>query len=257
MRRLRGTVLFLVLLFCCFVPLSASAADLTLKPPAEVTLKAGETQRLMFPAFEGSTKLDDYSYSFTVEKAVGTKYVKAYGKWDEDAGNYYLCLVGLKAGTSEIGYTVKYRKEYDDPWLYMSGKLKVIVKKNTSLCLSGFTRGYDKKKKTYTLKVTNHTAKTVYVLPTGAKAAYGTPGGDRRLTLKGGKKKIKPGQTKKLVFKVQGQLKSFDFDAYEVQFSVKLKKKTYKVSLLQGEYDDTMYVKKGKKWKKMTTRDYY
>ena len=260
MKKTKGIVLFFLTFICCLAPLRVLAANLTIKDLPPVTVKAGETKKLLVPVFEGSKKLDIDHYSIYIDKVSSNKNVKGYSLWDEGYSTTYLCVTGLKAGTSEISYTVRaYSSSWngvDDPDAKYSGKLKVTVTKNKKLSLSGYTPGYIPRTRTYKLKITNHSYKTVEILPAGAKAVHRRKKSyNRNMTLKGGKKKIKPGATKKLTFTVRGKLNdSTGYEDYNLVFSVRFRKKTYTVMLQEGEYGCSMYLKKGSKWKLMTYR---
>ena len=164
-----------------------------------------------------------------------------------------------KAGKSTITITAKYRPShwdddeleevYDGETITATSKCVVKSQYYSSIRAHADLINYNTRNNTFTIKVYNISNKKIKIMSSGAMAfdddytAY-----DRKICLAGGKSSvtIKPGQTKKVKFKVIGNTTWYNYNDFQICSYWKWGNKKYWVSVMPGE--DT-WVKSGKKWK--------
>lgn len=258
-------VSFLILTFTIWICLPVFAHSVKIVGPDHITVKVGQPVKVTYITYvdgknmtntypsEADPMLDPHVVSLS-------KNIEVYRDAEDDIHGdtptkepYY--VAGLKPGTGY--FTIQTGVNYHGgPAISTKKKVTVTIKKGNALCLNGELIGYNTRSNKFTVKIRNYSSKSVKILSRGAKAInYDYKTFDRSLRISGKSSiTIKPGKTKKIVFKASGRSTWYDFDDFYIKCKCKLGKKTYTIKIYAGDFDSEWYIpgyvatKKKGKW---------
>lgn len=236
-----------------------AASKLEIKVKKSISVRPTEHKAIKVSVYRDGKYISDIdSGELDIYYKVSNKSVVSVNTDPEEVGDSeYLGIYPKKAGKSVITITAIYSSSYWDeekqeefykPELRTTAKCTVNVQYFKSLRAHACLLDYDTRNNEFVIKVKNISNKNITILSNGAKArdcdykSY-----DRKLRIKGKSKVvIKPGQTKKIRFKVIGRLTWYNHEDFEIRSYWKWGKKKYLVSI---DSNEGAYVKSGKKWK--------
>lgn len=160
----------------------------------------------------------------------------------------YFCLNGIgKSGKCKITVTAKYAGQSCSDSFILN--VKSTLKKN--LYVWGYMKSYNTRSNVFKMSLTNRSKKQIKIYSKGAVALdddYVSFDRKVKMTKKRKSITIKPGKSKTINWKVIGPTTWYDVNDFAIQFKCKYKGKKSWLSV----QDDSVYVWKKKKWKKMS-----
>lgn len=156
------------------------------------------------------------------------------------SGNY-------ESGKCKITVTAKYKEQTCSDSFILT--VKSTLKKN--LYVFGDLYSYNTRSNIFKMSLTNRSKKKITIYSKGAVALDDDyVSFDRNVKMTKNRKKItiKPGDSKTISWKVIGNTTWYKVGDFEIQFKCKYKGKVYWLSV----QEDSVYVWKKKKWKKMS-----
>lgn len=236
-----------------------AASKLEIRVKKSITVRPTENKTIDISVYCNG---EDVTWATDISYKVSNKSVAKVDVTDTGELNC-LAIYPKKPGKSVVTISATYNPSYWDrdkgeeicePELRAAAKCTINVQYYKSLRAHACLLDYNTRNNEFIIKVKNISNKNITIMSKGAKAQdcdykkY-----DRKLRIKGKSKVvIKPGQTKKIRFKVIGKLTWYDHEDFEIRSYWKWGKKKCLVSV---NSDEGAYVKSGKRWKWISYAD--
>lgn len=221
-----------------------SDAKLTISCHKTITMKDTGAKRVYPVVYYGDEDVSEYA-EFKA-KASKKKFIDIDTICSETEDYFYLNGIG-KSGKCKITVTAKYEGQSCSDSFILN--VKSTLKKN--LYVFGYMKSYNTRSNVFKMSLTNWSKKPIKIYSKGAVALDDDyVSFDRRVKMTKKRKTItiKPGKSKTINWKVIGSTTWYDVEDFEIQFKCKYKGKKSWLSV----QDDSVYVWKKKKWKKMS-----
>lgn len=263
-------VLLISFIFATMISAPAFAHSIKIAGPSQITVKVGQPVSLKYTIYVDGHNMTNASYSeispMQDPQVVSlSKNLEVYRNAEGDlygdtpSSEPYF-VAGLKPGKGYFSLSTS-AYFYDGSTVITTKKVVVTIKKGTSLCLNGELYDYNTRSNKFIVKLRNYSSKSVKIISSGAKAInYSYKSFDRSLRISGKKSvTIKPGKTKKVVFKASGRSTWYDCEDFYIKCKCKLGKKTYNIRIYAGDSTNSVngyipgYVaaKRKGKWKNL------
>lgn len=251
-------IVILGFIFIIDIQTVQAESNLEIKVKKSVSVKFTDCKEVSVRVYyQGKDVTEDTKFSFNSSK----KSIVKVNKMEDDEDFYVNGFEAWpkKVGKSTITITAKYRPShwdddeleevYDGETITVTSKCVVNSQYYSSIRAYADLINYNTRNNTFTIKVNNISNKKIKIMSTGAMAfdddytAF-----DRKIRLAGKKSSItiKPGQTKKVKFKVIGKTTWYNYNDFQICSYWKWGNKKYWVSVKPGE---ETWRKQGKKWK--------
>lgn len=221
-----------------------SGAKLTISCHKPITMKDNGLKKVFPQVYYGDEDVSEYAEFKVKASKKNLVNIDAYTSEIED---YFYLSGNYESGKCKITVTAKYKGQTCSDSFILT--VKSTLKKN--LYVFGDLYSYNTRSNIFKMSLTNRSKKKITIYSKGAVALDDDyVSFDRNVKMTKNRKKItiKPGDSKTISWKVIGNTTWYKVGDFEIHFKCKYKGKVYWLSV----QEDSVYVWKKKKWKKMS-----